>query len=85
MESAPQLATLVAEVSRLQGAPLARESVGPPLTSPGSGADGGGGGGAGQQPLLALPSADQLLTSNAVISARLVGFRTLGELVEQNR
>jgi hypothetical protein len=35
---------------------------------------------------LALPlTADQLLTSGEVISARLVSFRTLGELVEQNR
>ncbi len=73
---AVQVATLVAEVSRLQGTPLSRNAAGggaggSAVTSPGG--DGG------------TLSLEQVVTSSQVISARLVSFATLGELVEQNR
>lgn len=61
--SPAQVAQLVAEVQRLQGAPLPRDLP--------SGT--------------ALPSAEQLVNSDVVITQHLVTFRTLSELVTMNR
>lgn len=72
-----QLTQLLDEVARLQGTPLPREGgplalgLGTPSATP-----------------LGTPQAQQqlqLLTSSEVIDVRLVSFRNLGELVEQNR
>jgi hypothetical protein len=61
------------EVQRLSGRPIARSgSMGGAGASAGS-AEGGG------------LSAEQLLNAGDVINHRLVTFRTLDELVEQNR
>ncbi|GIL74377.1 hypothetical protein Vretimale_2099 [Volvox reticuliferus] len=67
-----QVKVLMEEVQRLSGKPIARTSSG----SMGS----AGGSTAGNR-----VTADQLLSATDVINHRLVTFRTLDELVEQNR
>ncbi|KXZ50697.1 hypothetical protein GPECTOR_15g381 [Gonium pectorale] len=72
-----QVMSLVEEVQRLGGRPIQRTAS---AGGAGAGPSGGGGGA-----LAALGDADSLLNSGDVISSRLVTFRSLEELVEQNR
>lgn len=72
-----QVAQLLREIHRLRGDPLPPASAdsanGTPLRDSSSGAVDGG------------LNADQLLTATGVISAHLVAYDTLQELIERNR